>query len=98
MPRNSKVCPRCGTHTPAGVFTCSQCGSALGDSDTETAISSKGSEAAEVPTQIQIPGSSPSSAATLESTLIDSPQPVPSTPSSRLPDLGPRYRVECVLG
>src|SRR5208283_1486674 len=96
-----KLCPKCGAHNPGPALTCSQCGTGLEHSDAETAVSSTVPATAATSAAATI--ASPSSALTVDSSFPVRPHPVqpqaqPSESSSRIPDFGPRYRVESILG
>jgi len=96
-PAGSVVCPKCGAYALAAASTCSKCGSALGSSAAETVISSTASATPDAPIS-DTSSSSPSSAETLESSVLPHPQAARSDVSKRTPDFGPRYRVERILG
>jgi hypothetical protein len=96
-PAGTVVCPKCGVQALVAASTCYNCGSALSSSDAETVVSSSDSAAPDAPTSVSS-SSSPSSAATLESSGSPEPQAALSDLSSAVPDFGPRYRVECILG
>lgn len=97
-----RICPKCGAHVPNTASTCSQCGSALNHSDAATVDSSSGQATAGAPTSVSTAASA-SSAVTVDSSFLGQPhsaqpQAQPSESSSRIPDFGPRYRVEHILG
>jgi len=97
----ANLCPQCGTHNPGPALTCSQCGTGLDHPDAETALSSTVPATAATSAAATI--GSPSSAVTVDSSFPVQPHPVqpqaqPSESSSRIPDFGPRYRVESILG
>ena len=96
-PAGSVVCPKCGAHALAAASTCNNCGSALGSSAAETVISSSASATPDAPISVSS-SSPPSSAETLESSVLPQPNVAQSDLSKRTPDFGPRYRVERVLG
>ena len=96
-PAGSVVCPKCGAPALAAATTCNNCGSALGSSAAETVISSSASAIPDAPTSVSN-SSSPSSAETLESSVLPHPLAAQSDLSKRTPDFGPRYRVERMLG
>jgi len=95
-PAGAIVCPKCGAYALATASSCDKCGSALGSSSAETLISSLDPATLDAPASV--PTSSPSSAATLESSGLPQPHAAPSDLARGAPDFGPRYRVECILG
>jgi len=96
-PPGSVVCPKCGAHALADALTCNNCGSALGSPTAEPVVSSSASTTSDAPISVSR-SSSPSSAETLESSVLPHPQAAQSDLSRRTPDFGPRYRVERILG
>ena len=95
-PATSGVCPKCRAHVLDAASTCTNCGYSLGSSDAETVPSLSDSVTRDSQTVPSSP--SPSSVATLESSVSPQPKVALSHPSFRAPDFGPRYRVDRILG
>lgn len=98
----ARLCPKCGADNLGIALTCSQCGSALIDSDAETALSSSGPVPAATADGVSTVATT-SSAVTADSSSPPESHPAqppaqPSESSRRIPDFGPRYRVESILG
>jgi eukaryotic-like serine/threonine-protein kinase len=91
------ICTRCGDRVVDVVATSAQCGATLSISDAETVDSSASSvTAGSAP---PFPSSAcPSSAVTVESSSSAQPHGLPSCTSNGVPDFGPRYCVERILG
>ena len=87
------ACPKCGVQNTGTTQVCNRCGTALSATDAETIAST---DAAGATTISSFP--SGVSAITVDSSFSEKPSNAGTIASSTVPDLGSRYRVECMLG